>query len=188
MQMLRKVALVIFLSVTLHVEATHKQQLRYVFTLPDNYIGWVQIIFDDQKASPFPIRNGAYLVEVPESGIPRTSDTRFDDPKAKDEFYYRHSLPDGTQQFTPVPPDYMIPDDSHGGFAVKDTGGKGLGYSWFIFIGPPEVRSKIPLADWDKVLVAWKKTHGNYNVIVNPYPTPGRLSSAPQVEVQRSPS
>jgi hypothetical protein len=53
-----------------------------------------------------------------------------------------------------------MPSDSHGGFGVMDTGGKGLGYSWFIFIGPPSLRAKVPLADCDKVVEEYSKTHG----------------------------
>jgi hypothetical protein len=40
-----------------------------------------------------------------------------------------------------------------------DTGGKGHGYSWFVFIGPPQLRAKVPLADWNKVVEEYSKTH-----------------------------
>ena len=60
-----------------------------------------------------------------------------------------------------------------------DTGGRGKGSSWFIFIGPPSIRSKVPLADSDKEVEAWRKLHGNARMSApDPYPTPGRMSSA----------
>jgi hypothetical protein len=153
----------------------------YKFILPDKYVGWIQIVFNDPTASPLPLKNRGFEIEVPESGIARTSYLRVEDFKSNDEFCYRSVLPNGTSELRPVPSEYvMLSDiDSHGGFGVMDTGGKGPGYSWFIFIGPPELRAKVPLADWDKV-ESWKKIHGNYRVeAADRYPTPGRMSSVP---------
>jgi len=81
-----------------------------------------------------------------------------------------------TSQNHPVPTDYFLPGIDHGGFGVMDTGGKGLGYSWFIFIGPPELRAKVPLADWNKGVEDYQKTHGGKARVEfsGPYPVPGR--------------
>jgi hypothetical protein len=153
---------------------------HYTFVLPDKYVGWIQIIFNDPLASPLPLRRDkGHEIEVPESGIARTSDIRVVDSKSKDEFWY-HSLPsNGKAEVFPVPSEYVMPGFSHGGFDVMDTGGKGPGYSWFIFVGPPELRTKVPLADWDKVVGEYSKTHGGRKRIeaADPYPTPGRMSS-----------
>ena len=129
---------------------------RYIFIFPNGYVGWVQIIFNDPAAPPLPIKDGGYIIEAPDSGLSRTSELRVHDFKRQDEFYYRLSPMTGTQELWKVPSEYVLPGDSHGGFGVMvtDTGGKGKGYSWFIFIGPPSIRSKVPLADWDKEVEA----------------------------------
>jgi hypothetical protein len=99
------------------------------------------------------------------------------DAKARDEFYYRVQLPDGTIQFHHVPAEYVLPGFNHGGFTMMDTDGKGSGSSWYLFIGPPETRAKVPYADWDKVVEEYAKTHGGKTRIEwsGPYPTPGRI-------------
>lgn len=156
---------------------------HYTCILPDRYVGWVQIIFNDQQASPLPLwRDKGYEIEVPESGIARTSDIRVEDSKSNDEFCYRSRPSNGKAEVSPVPSEYVIPGVSHGGFDVMDTGGKGPGSSWFIFIGPPELRTKVPLADWDKVVEEYSKTHGGRKRIEapDPYPTPGRMSLVEQ--------
>jgi uncharacterized protein DUF6843 len=153
---------------------------HYTFILPDKYVGWVQIIFNDPQASRLPFRKDkGYEITIPESGIARTSDWRVHDFRRKDEFYYRSFLPNGNVTFLPVPSEYVMPGDSHGGFGVMDTGGKGPGYSWFIFIGPPDLRAKVLLADWDKVVEEYSKSHGGKTRIEapDPYPTPGRMPS-----------
>jgi hypothetical protein len=151
---------------------------HYTFILPDGYVGWLQVVFNDPRASPFPLRkDGGYEIEVPESGIPRTSDILVLDAKGKDEFYYRSLVPNGKVELRPVPSEYVLPGVHHGGFDVMDTGGKGPGYSWFLFIGPPEVRAKVPSADSDKVIAAHTSPDGHFTRIMAPdtYPTPGRI-------------
>lgn len=153
---------------------------HYTFILPDKYVGWIQVIFNDPTAPRLPWKDGGYVIEVPESGIPRTSDIRIDDINARDEFCYRFLLPEGTAGVRPVPPGYVLPGFSHGGFGMMDTDGKGPGYSWFIFIGPPELRVKVPFADWDKVVEDYQKAHGGKSRIEwsGPYPKPGRMGLA----------
>lgn len=154
---------------------------HYMFILPDKYVGWIQIIFNDPQAPPFPLRKDkGYEIDMPESGISRTSHFRVEDANTKDEFYYRSPLPNGKVEIIPVPAEYVMTGDSHGGFGVMDTGGKGDGYSWFVFIGPPQLRAKIPLADWPKVVEEYAKAHGGNTRIQAPdtYPTPGRIPFA----------
>lgn len=146
-------------------------------------MGWVQVIFNDPQASSLPLKNGSYEIEVPDSGIPRTSDMRVHDfnPKRKDEFLYRTFLPNGDVRLEPVPAEYVMAGDSHGGFGVMDTGGRGAGYSWFIFVGPPELRGRTPLADGDKAIASHTTPDGHFTRISAPavYPSPGRIPSAP---------
>lgn len=174
--------LVLIVSVAPHLALAKSP--HYTFILPDKYVGWVQIIFNDPQASPLPWKNGGYEMEVPELGILRTSDilVRDSNPRRKDEFYFRFPLPNGSTELRQVPSQYVMPGELHGGFDLMDTGGKGRGYSWFIFIGPPEIRAKVPLADWDKVVEEYAKTHGGRKRIDAPdlYPTPGRMSAVDQ--------
>lgn len=154
---------------------------HYTFIVPDGYVGWVQIVFSDPGASPLPLRkDGGHVIDVPESGIPRTSDILVLDAKGKDEFYYRSLVPNGKVELRPMPSEYVLSGVHHGGFDVADTGGKGPGYSWFVFIGPPEVRAKVPNADSDKVIAAHTSPDGRFTRIMAPktYPTPGRMLPA----------
>ena len=146
---------------------------HYTFILPDQYVGWVQLVFNDPGTSPLPVRrDGGREIDVPESGIPRTSGLRVHDVKGKDEFYYLSVLPNGKAELRPVPSEYVLPGIDHGGFGVADTGGQGPGYSWFIFIGPPEIRARIPWADITKV-----PGYGRRLMAPDVYPTPGRMPS-----------
>ncbi len=79
------IILMMILIGSLHPSAASNKHPHYTFALPDRYIGWVQVVFNDPQASPLPRRDHGYLIEVPESGISRTSDIRVEDYKAKDE-------------------------------------------------------------------------------------------------------
>jgi hypothetical protein len=152
---------------------------HYTFVLPENYIGWIQVIFGDPGALPLPIRKDAGReILVPETGIFRTSDIRVLDARSHDEFYY--TCAGGECNFRPLPSEYVMPGTYHGGFGVSDTGGNGRGDSWFLFVGPPELRAKVPLADYSKVVEEYRKTHGGkaYNTDHITYPTPGRMTTA----------
>ncbi len=147
---------------------------HYTFILPDGYVGWVQIVFSDPEAPPLLLRkDGGYEIDVPETGIPRTSDMLVMDFKRKDEFYYRALLPNGKTELRLVPSEYVMSGVLHSGFSVGDTGGKGRGYSWFLFIGPPEVRARFPLADNTKA-----PAYGKKMMAPEVYPTPGRIAIA----------
>ncbi len=153
---------------------------HYSFILPDGYIGWIQVVFSDPGAQLFSLRkDGGYEINVPESGISRTSEILVMDAKGKDDFYYRTLLPDGKSKFRLVPSQYVIQGVLDGGFSVGDTGGKGQGYSWFLFVGPPEVRDKVPFADWAKVIATHEKSdkRGTRIEFSGPYPAPGRIVS-----------
>ena len=146
---------------------------HYTFILPHGYIGWVQFVFNDPGASPLRIRKDlGREIRVPESGILRTSGLRVHDAKGNDESYFLSVLQNGNEELRPVSSEYILPGIDHGGFGVADTGGKGLGYSWFIFIGPPEIRGHIPWADITKV-----SGYGRKLMAPDVYPTPGRMSS-----------
>src|SRR5580698_6155320 len=159
------------LLLTVLLPALGRTKPHYTFILPDGYVGWVQVVFNDPQVSPLPVqKDEGRVIEVPESGISRTSDLRVHDIKAKDEFYYRSIPTNGSAQSRAVPSENVLPGIDHGGFGVADTGGRGLGYSWFVFIGPPEIRARIPLADITKA-----PGYGRKMMAPDVYPTPGRL-------------
>jgi hypothetical protein len=175
--MTRKLCNIIVYSLALIVIAAPAfaaKRPRYVFELPVGYVGWVQIIFNDPNSAPLQIVDGGVLLPIPESGVFRTSALRIHSSQAPDEFYYK-ATGASANELQPVPTDYVLAGINHGGFGVMDTGGRGRGYSWFIFIGPPEMRSEVPLADWDDVIAAQRRLHNNAKVMApNQYPTPGR--------------
>ncbi len=174
---MRKMAILfLILFAALHGYASSRRQPRYIFSLPAGYVGWIQIIFNDPQAPPLSIKDGGVQIIVPESGIARTSALRIHADLAEDEFYYTSQRSDGSQLTECVPAEYVLRGTEHGGFGVMDTGGKGRGYSWFIFVGPPVLRRRVPLADWNEVIATQRKLHGNAKVSVpSPYPTPGRV-------------
>lgn len=144
---------------------------HYTFILPDGYVGWVQVIFNDPQASHLPIqKDEGRVIDVPESGITRTSDLLVRAAKAHDEFYYRSVVSSGASELHPMPSEYVLSGEGHGGWDVVDTGGRGPGYSWFIFFGPPEIRARVPWADITKV-----PGYGRPLKAPEVYPTPGRL-------------
>ena len=156
---------------------------HYQIVLPDGYVGWVQVIFNDPDSSPLPHdhQSGTYLINVKNDGIVRTSDLRVHDDSSITELLYLHHVDGQADQTKPIPTSSIILDDSLGGFGVMDTGGKGRGYSWFFFIGSPQLRAKYPKADWDKFVQQWHIDHGNKKVVFDGrYPTPGKIEQTGQ--------
>jgi hypothetical protein len=156
------------------------QHPHYTFVLSDQYVGWIEIIFNDPHSLPVPRIGSGYEIRVPESGICRTSDAHVNDVSAIDEFYYRVMA--GSQETRIAIPDgYALPGPSHGGFTFMNTGGRGPGSSWFIFIGPPELRAKVPNADWSKVVADYRATHGGIAKVIldGELPMQGRMSASP---------
>jgi hypothetical protein len=175
-------AILIALSLlSLPVAAGGNSHPHYAFSLPNGYVGWIQVIFNDPRANQLLWERTSYLIDVPDSGIARTSDLRVDDSAAVDTFFYRVQLSNGQTDLVPVPNGYVLPGFAHGGFGYMNTGGKGPGYSWFLFIGPPEMRAKVPMADWHKVVKEYRRTHsGNSRVELDcPLPVPGRMALLP---------
>ena len=172
---LRNILLSTLALIVVAAPAFAAKRPRYIFELPDGYVGWVQIIFNDRNSASLQIVGGGVLLAVPESGVVRTSALRIHSSQAPDEFYYKASDASGRIR-KPVPPDYVLAGLNHGGFGAMDTGENGRGYSWFIFIGPPEQRQKVPLANWDEVVATQRRLHGNAKVPTpNPFPRPGRM-------------
>jgi|HubBroStandDraft_5_1064220.scaffolds.fasta_scaffold116922_2 hypothetical protein len=143
----------------------------YVFTLPPDYVGWVQIVFQDPGSQPFAFKKDALEVSIGESGIARTSNFRVSFVPVRDEFYYRTTDTPRLERLVPVPADYVLGGPNHGGFEVGlvPDGSPGS-LSWFFFVGPPDMREKIPMAD-----ITREKGYGKPLKAPVVYPVPGRM-------------
>jgi hypothetical protein len=124
-----------------------RRKPHFIFTLPDNYVGWVKIIFAVPGAPPLQARGKRQTIRIEEDGIARTSSLRIDwgNVYTTDEFFYRHINGHEVERLVPLPPDYVINDDSHGGFDACCNRDKTPGYPWYFFVGPPKIREKIPM-------------------------------------------
>jgi hypothetical protein len=156
---------------------------HYEFILPDHYVGWVQVIFNDHEA-PFQSHVGkAWFITVSEDGIFRTRSIRVMDLKPADTFFYRIALPDGSSRLEAVPKNYVLKEVNDGGFDVAGTNGKGIGRSWYVFIGPPELRSKTRFADWSKEVDSRMRMYGTADLgPPDPLPIPGRITAGTSSE------
>ena len=191
MRRLAKLLFVLFALITA-LPCGARPRAHYTVVLPPDYVGWVQVIFDDPTAPPLR-RNpytGGYYVAVPESGIVRTRDRHLYEPSTATSLFYwtpnTYPFPD-----LPVPTSQYMPYASLGGFGTADTGDLGgRGYSWFFFIGPASLRAHIPHADFEREAMQWHSTHGNYRFPFDgKYPRPGRVLSAPgDVKVSTDPT
>jgi len=150
---------------------------HYEFILPDHYIGWIQVIFQDPDAPPITNVGKSHLFTIPETGIYRTSSTRVIAAKPSDTFFYRVSTNDGSFRLKRVPSNYVVKGVNDGGFDIAGERGTGAGRGWYIFIGPPEIRSEVPFADWKTELESRIRKYGTDETgPPNPLPIPGRMS------------
>lgn len=142
---------------------------RYRIVLPTDYVGWVQVIFGDTSAPALSGGRKYLQLDVGEDGVVRTRNL----PVwfgSRDEFFY-HSPGGKNQKLVPVPATYLIDYAYEGGFSVSGTpDGSPGSASWFFFVGPREVRDKIPMADIRK-----EPGYGHRLSAPKVYPKPGRM-------------
>jgi hypothetical protein len=173
-QKVRRVLCAAVLGVCATFLSARPKPNHYRFVLPSGYVGWVQIVFAAPEAPALPIieANHALLVRIGESGVVRTGDLWVHFRNPHDEFFYQVSDANGHDKFVPVPDDYTLDDGygTHAGFGINGTPDNSPGYSWFFFIGPPELRDRTPGADIRKVPGFGKKREAPAT-----YPTPGRI-------------
>ena len=109
---------------------------HYVFILPPDYVGWVQVIFGDVGAPSLPYKKRILTVEVSDSGAVRTKNL----PvwfSTRNEFFYRSKDQRGAEHLVPLPAGYVLDCAGQGGFVVSGTpDGSPGSASWFFFIGP----------------------------------------------------
>jgi len=162
-----------FLCCGLSLQAKPKPD-HYRFILPSGYVGWIQVTFGVPHGPALPITEDrrALLVRIDDSGVAKTGNLRVHSARPKDEFFYELRDSGGLEKLVPVPSDYILDDghNTHGGFGINGTPDNSPGYSFFFFVGPPEVRARVPRADIRKVPGFPKKREGPPS-----YPTPGRM-------------
>jgi uncharacterized protein DUF6843 len=133
---------------------------HYVFVLPDGYVGWIQVIFDSPDSPRLVLRHGRVVLRIDKSGVFKTSTLGHIFAGSHDEFFYSRPNAKGKEVLSPVPSNYYCGKESgidscygsdgtkSDGFTVgrANLGGPNdgtPGNSWFLFVGPPEMRAKM---------------------------------------------
>jgi hypothetical protein len=81
-------SIVLIGSIAMLVVSVQKQKRRpSLFLIPEGYVGWVRIEMANNTAPPLPIENGYYVVQLPESGLLKTS-TPIESGWASDDYFY----------------------------------------------------------------------------------------------------
>jgi hypothetical protein len=137
-----------------------RQDPHYAMTLPDGYVGWIQIIFASPNAPRPEFSHNRYVLRVGDSGVFRTSMLHTHFTGAQDEFFYRRIDSNGKESLVPVPADYVCAGNSGidncfissdnrvdafevGRATVGRVSDGTPGDSWFLFIGPYALREKM---------------------------------------------
>ncbi|MFC6652156.1 DUF6843 domain-containing protein [Paenibacillus rhizoplanae] len=92
----------ILLALILVACSSNKSNLN-TYLIPENYVGWVQIIYNQEGFDPIKQVNGKNIYTIPESGILKTS-TPVEYGVSFDEFYYY----DGQNRQQKIDVDQMI--------------------------------------------------------------------------------
>jgi hypothetical protein len=158
---------------------------HYVFVLPDGYVGWIQVIFSSPQASEPPLLKNGLILRIDNSGVFKTSMYESVFAGSHDEFFYSKLDAQGKETLTSVPTNYACTefsgsdtcydsDSISDGFTVgranRGRPNDGTpGNSWFLFVGPPELRKKyaVPVR-----LAPGEKYHID---VPEDDPTPGRI-------------
>lgn len=155
--------------------AKRDRAFHYTFILPDDYVGWIEINYSLSGATKMTFTNDGATIEIPDDGRYHTSSARaIAAPDPVDYFYYRVSRSDSSTCLAPIPSSYVLPAPNHGGFDLSI--GRG-GRLWFFWIGPPELRAKVPLASGERPSPTSDDEGGSsYYALLRSRPTPGRMN------------
>ena len=161
---------------------------HYIFILPDGYTGWVQIIFSSPGSARLVLEHDNAVLRIKDDGVIRLPIEHHYFTGSHDEFFYERPETTGKTVRVPVPSDYVCAEssgldtcyDSKGdlsdGFTVsRATVGKPsdgtLGNSWWLFVGPPDLRKK-----WARPITRNSDPKRPYQIDIPANdPTPGRI-------------
>ena len=141
---LRTIMAAVLLTLSSSPLLNARREGHYIFTLPDNYVGWVEVIFGAPNRPALQEHDGNQIVAIGDDGVALTSSLRLH-RGTTDQFFYRRAVNKDADVLVPLPADYFVNDDSHGGFGAHATRDQGPGYPWYFFIGPSAMRNKIDL-------------------------------------------
>lgn len=166
------------------VPSSAREKPHYVFLLPDGYTGWIQVISNARNARQPVVEHGNLVLTIDDSGVFRSPTYHTYYAGAHDEFFYQTSDSQGRSTRVAVPSNYVCPgisglDSCYGNdvgalvparqdaftvgrATVGRPGSSEDGNSWFLFIGPPDLRAKMSIA-WTDL------DHPEHD------PTPGRI-------------
>jgi hypothetical protein len=155
-----KIWVLALFTILLTANAHARKLPHYVFVLPDGYTGWIQVIFESPNSPPLKLEHDNAVLEIDNSGIIRLPIVGHLFAGSHDEFFYERVDASGKKIRVPVPANFVCPDssgmdncyDANGdisdGFSVgRATRGKANdgtpGSSWWLFVGPPDLRKKM---------------------------------------------
>jgi hypothetical protein len=153
------IASALLVALVLPASAYEKHSLpHYEFILPDGYVGWVQVIFRSPGSTALEEQKNKLIVRVNDSGVVKTGNYHAYFTGQHDEFFYERNVA-GKVILSPVPTNCVCPNDSglDGCLPIDGTrmdaftvsratvgheGESRDGNSWFLFIGPSDLRQK----------------------------------------------
>ena len=160
---------------------------HYIFILPVGYTGWIQVIFDSPGSAPLVLEHDNAVLRIKDDGVIRLPILGHLFAGSHDEFFYERNDANGKVVRVPIPSDYVCTDSGidscyggdgnlSDGFSVgRATVGKPSdgtpGNSWWLFVGPPDLRKK-----WAKPITRNSDPKWPYQIDVpGNDPTPGRI-------------
>lgn len=86
--MIKRVALLLFITLLLGCQQDDQTAPR-TFLIPEGYIGWVKVQFDEESAKNQPPSDGPYMVyNVNAKGMTKTSEQSIHEGWATNRYYY----------------------------------------------------------------------------------------------------
>jgi hypothetical protein len=170
-------------------QGAHAAKLpHYIFILPDGYTGWIQVIFDSPGSAPLVLEHDNAVLKIKDDGVIRLPIPGHVFVGSHDDFFYERTDAKGKAVRVLVPSDYVCTESSgmdscynskgdlSDGFTVgRATIGKPSdgtpGNSWWLFVGPPDLRKK-----WARPITRNSDPKWPYQIDVPANdPTPGRI-------------
>lgn len=85
---MKKAILLLIPLLLVLVSCSSNKRSPNTYLIPQNYVGWVQIIYNQEGLNAIEKDNGRNIFTIPESGVLKTSTPDAEYGVASDEFYY----------------------------------------------------------------------------------------------------